>query len=432
MTAPRPKPPGRLSANRAFRLLWAGQSVNELGSFISMVALPLLAVSHLNASTLDVGALEAVQWIPAVVIGLPAGALVDRSHHRRHIMMAANLGQAAALASVPVTAAAGVLSLFTLLAAAFAAGLFGVFFQTAYSPFLRAIVPPDQLVAANGRLQSSWSAAQVSGPAIGGVLVQVIGAANAVIADAASFLISLVSLWAIRADEPLTSAPSRQSVRTQIRGGLHHLGADPLLRTMAIVGALANLLLTAIGAVEIVFLVRSVGVTAGGVGVLLATSGIGGLAGALSASPIERWLGTPLTARSALACTAPFALLIPLTYRGAALVFFALGAFAASFGISVVSIMFASLRQATCPPHLLGRVGASSQLLTAVTIPVGAIAGGILGQHIGNRSAILVGAIAYTAVGLAASMSPLRRAPELRLPGREHAPREVPEELSAG
>ncbi len=405
-----------LWANRAFRWLWIGQSGNALGSFVSVVALPLVAVGRLRAPTFDVAALEAIEWLPALLIGLPVGALVDRSHHTRRIMMLANLGQAAALGSVPVTAALGVLSMPTLFLAALAAGLAGVFFQTAYSPYLRELVPTAQLMTANSRLQASQSTAQLTGPALGGLLVQLVGAATAVLVDAASFLFSWLCLWAVRTKTaPLPEAEPRALLR-DIADGIQALWRDRLLGTLAVTTALANLLLTAMGAVEIVFLVRDVHVSSAAVGLLLTSSGVGGLVGALAAGRVERRFGTAGTARAALAVTAPFALLLSVARPGPSIALFVLGGFMASFGIAIAGITFLSLRQTVCPPRLLGRVSAGSRLLMSATIPAGALLGGVLGEHIGTRATLLVTAIAYSAVGVAAMASPLRHAPHLGEP----------------
>lgn len=161
------------------------------------------------------------------------------------------------------------------------------------------------------------------------------------------------------------------------------------------VAALANLLLTSIGAVEIVFLVRVAGVTARTVGVMFAAGGAGGLAGALSASRIDRRVGTHRVARCAIASTAPFALLLPWAHRGPTLALFGLGAFAAIFGIVLATVTFATIRQTCCPPELLGRVLAGSRLLIAITIPLGALAGDTVGQYLGPRTAILGSVIGY-------------------------------------
>ncbi len=146
---------------------------------VSSIALPLLAIDRLHATTVEVALLEAVEWLPALLIGLPVGILVDR-HVPRVLMLGANLGQAAAMASVPLAAALGRLNLALLLGAAAAAGLFAVFFQTAYSPYVRHLVGAPDLVEANARLQAGASVAAVSGPGLGGALVQAVGAASAV------------------------------------------------------------------------------------------------------------------------------------------------------------------------------------------------------------------------------------------------------------
>jgi MFS family permease len=394
--------------NRAFRLFWVGQSVNQLGSFVSTIALPLLAVGRLHASTVDVALLEAVQWIPAVLIGLPVGALVDRGRRHRRIMMFANIGQAASLASVPLTAAAGVISVATLLGAATATGLFEVFFTTAYQPYVRELVPTEQLVTANSRLQSSQSVAQISGPSIGGVLVQLVGAATSVMVDAASFLVSWLCLWAVHADETTPVDRPRRPMLADIADGIRTLWQDRVLATVATVSASANLLLTAIGAVEIVFLVRAVHLSSGAVGAVITAGGVGGLIGALLADRISARFGIAATARAALAVTAPFTLLMPLARPGPVLGLFVLAQFVAVAGIAVASVTLTSIRQSVCPPDRLGRVSAGSRLLMSATIPTGALVGGVLGQQFGTRTALLIGAAGYTVVGLAALAGPLR------------------------
>jgi predicted MFS family arabinose efflux permease len=386
--------PGVSSWRGSLRVFVVGQTVNGLGSMVSSVALPLLAVYRLGATTFEVGALEAVEWIPAVVLGLLAGALVDRHHqHCRAIMMAANLGQAAAVAAVPVTAATGALSFGVLLGAAVTAGVFGVFFAAGYQPFLRTLVPEDAYVSATSALQAGRSTARISGPALGGALVGAIGATSTLITDAASFLVSFASLILVTTttSQPAAVAPTDRpgALRRQIRDGLTHLRADKLLLTIAGASAGANLWLTAIGAVEVVFLVRDVHVPAAAIGALFALSGVGGLAGALAVRRLTKRIGLSRIARGALAATAPAALLIPLTQHGAGVVLFALAAPVVSFGIAMASITFHTLQLERCPPTLLGRVTASSRVLTAATIPTGALAGGALGQLLGPRPALL-------------------------------------------
>jgi predicted MFS family arabinose efflux permease len=395
-------------ARHRLRLFVAGQGVNGLGSMISSVALPLVAVDRLHASTFVVGLLEAVEWIPAVMIGVPAGALLDRSQARsRSIMMAANVGQAAATAVVPATAAAGLLDLPVLLAAAVTTGFFTVFFQAGYAPYLRSLVPADGYASATAQLQAAQSAARLTGPAVAGALAEAVGAAATVLADAGSFLISFLSL----ALSPPTRSPppsptNPQPLRSQILDGLSHLGASPLLRTLATATATANLFLTAIGAIEIPFLVRDVGASAVWIGGLFALGGTGGLAGSLLLTRAAHRFGLEPIARTAIAITAPAALLIPLTHHGAAIAFFAIAAPPTSFGIALASASFLTLRLHHTPPELQARISAASRTLTAATIPIGALLGGALAQLLGNRTALLLLAAGYLTFGLSLLRNP--------------------------
>lgn len=399
----------RRGLGRPFRLFLAGQTVNGAGSMVSAVALPLVAVARLHASTFDVGLLEAVEWVPAVIIGLHVGALIDRCQHRaRAIMMAANLGQAAAVAAVPVAAGGGVLTLPVLLAAAVAAGMFGVFFQTGYSPYLRELVPPDDYVTANSALQAGRAAGRISGPALGGALVEIVGSATTLLADAASFVVSFASLLAINTPSRVVLPSPRRPLLKEVTEGLRYLRDTPLLLTIAAATATANLFLTALGAVEIVFLVRTVHVPAGIIGALFAAGAIGGLAGALIARKLTSRVGTERIARTALAVTAPAAVLIPLAHHGLTVALFAIGGFVVSFGLALVSIALTSLRLLHTPSELQARMTSSSRVLTAATIPAGALLGGTLGQLIGTRPTLYALAGAYTAFGFILLRSPLK------------------------
>jgi predicted MFS family arabinose efflux permease len=392
-----------------FRLFLVGQTVNGLGSMVTAVALPLVAVQRLHASTFDVGLLEAVEWVPALVIGLHVGALIDRHQHRaRTVMMAANLGQAAALAAVPIAASSDVLTFGVLLGVALTAGMFGVFFQTGYFPFLRELVPTDDYIAANSRLQAGRAAGSISGPALGGALVEIVGSATTLLADAASFVVSFISLVAVKPPRRVAVPIARRPLLKEVAEGLRYLRDSPLLLTIATATALANLFLTAIGAVEIVFLVRAVHVPDGIIGALFAASGTGGLTGALIAHQLISRVGLERIARTALAITAPAALLIPLAHHGLAVSLFAIGGFVVSFGLALAGIALTSLRLLHTPADLQGRMTSSSRFLIAATIPAGALLGGTLGQLIGNGPALYAMAAAYTAFGVTLLRSPLQ------------------------
>jgi predicted MFS family arabinose efflux permease len=400
-----------LRSDRRFRRFWVGQTVNNLGSTVSTLALPLVAVDRLHASTLMVALLEAVEWLPALLIGLFVGVLVDR-RAPRSLMIGANLGQALAIGSVPLAAALGVLSLPLLLGATALAGLVGVFFQGAYSPYVRFLVATDDLVEANSRLQASQSLASVSGPSLGGALVQTLSAATAVMLDAASFLVSALFLWLSGPVTTNRAGSAPKSIGKEISEGTRYLVTSPALLTLTGVTTIANLFLSAIGAIEIVFLVRVVGLPAGLVGVLFTVGGAGGLLAALMGRRAIMKVGTRRTARFGLLFSAPFSLFLPLAHPGSDVAFFAFGSFLVTFGIVIESVAVITMRQSLCPVELVGRVGGASRLATSASVPLGALIGGVLGQEVGTRAAMAILAAGYVFAGLAVAMSPLRRAPD--------------------
>lgn len=395
-------------SSRPLRLFVTGQAVNALGSAVSSVVLPLVAVDRLHASTLVVGGLEALEWAPAVLLGLPVGALVDRRQSRaRTVMMVANLGQATALSLVPASAAAGALSVRVLMVAAVAAGLCTVPFQAGYAPYLRTLIDGEDYLRANAQVRGAQSAAMLVGPAVSGALVEAIGSPTAVLSDAVSFLVSFASLAALRGQRvPAPAAGPTPPLVVQVKAGLAHLWGDPLLRALTWATASVNLFLTAIGALEVVFLVRQVHASARWVGLLLAFGAAGGVVGSLVAGRVSRRAGLRAVARASVAATAPATLLMPLTSHGAGMIFFAIAGPPANLGIALVSVSFQTLRLEHCPPRLQARVSSASRAVTALTIPAGALLGGTLGQFFGNRVGLLVLASAYSALGLVLLFGP--------------------------
>jgi MFS family permease len=180
-----------------FVKLWAGQSVSRLGTEVSRLALPLVAIDVLHASTFEVGALTAMETLPFLLVGLPAGAWVDRMRRRR-VLITADVGRCAALVSIPLASSLGALTIGQLYAVALLAGVLTVFFDVAYQSYLPALVDRDELMEGNAKLAASDAGAQVAGPSVGGFLIHAVGAATAVLADACSYVVSFVSLLMIR------------------------------------------------------------------------------------------------------------------------------------------------------------------------------------------------------------------------------------------
>jgi MFS family permease len=379
---------GGLLRKRDFRLFWIGETVNQLGSAMALIGVPLLAVLYLHAGTFEVGALAAAAYLPWLVIGLPAGAWVDRLPPRP-LMIACDLASAALYASVPISYVVGVLTIGQLLVVQLLAGAFAGVFGTAYQVNLPSLVTPGELAEANAKLQAGSSASSLGGRGLSGVVAQVVGATAALVFNAASFLVSAACLLAIRAPERRPATPRQaSSLRREVAEGMAFVFRDPYLRPLTLFAGLANFALDAFAALVVVFLVRVVGLDAGWTGALTALPGLGGLLAAFIARPIIARIGSSRGLLLATIGALPFALLIPLAERGPRLALFAAGILIAGAGVTMSNIVIATFRQSYCPPDLLGRVTATMRFVTVGTSPFGALAGGAAGTWLGARDAL--------------------------------------------
>jgi predicted MFS family arabinose efflux permease len=275
------------------------------------------------------------------------------------------------------------------------------------------VVARADLPEANAKLLGSASLAQFVGPGIGGALVQAVRAPFALIADAASYLVSLAALLLIRTPEPRTEKHDRPPVRAAIAEGARFVRHDPLLRTMTIAPAVSNFCFTGFEAIVVLFLVRSVHLPPAAVGLLLGLVSVGSVVGALVARPVGRRIGTARTVWVSSVATAPLALLMAATTRGPGLVLFVVGHVGLLIGILVYNVTISAFRQAYCPPEMLGRVIASMRFLVFGTIPLGALTAGALAGTIGIRPAVLVMLVGNLASSALLYASPLRRMRDL-------------------
>ncbi|MFF9900095.1 MFS transporter [Streptomyces longispororuber] len=405
---------GLLRRHRDFRLLWCGETAGKFGASVTGVAMPLVAVSTLHASTFEVGLLSAAAWAPWLIIGLPVGAWVDRLR-RRPIMLAAAAVSLVLFAGVPVAAWASRLSIGLLLAVALLTGTAAVFFQTAYTAYLPTILEPGDQPEGNAKLHGSASAAQIAGLGSGGLIAQVAGAVNGMFANAATFLVSLLCLAGIRHREPRVTRTEHRhtSLASEVREGLRLIAYDPWFRTFTLFGAASNLALMGYQSIHVVFLVRSVGLTPGTVGVLIAATSAGGVAGAFAARRVAHRIGTARATLLFELGLPTLGLLIPLTVGGAGILLFVAGGFSVSAGVVAGNIIKASFQQRYCPPDLLGRLTASTAFLSYGAIPIGALLGGVLGTALGLRTAMAITTAGIPLAALILFFSPIRRSRDL-------------------
>lgn len=396
-----------LSVHRDFRLLWAGQSVSDMGTAVSTLVLPLVAVVTLHASAFEVGVLSALEWLPWLLIGLPSGAWVDRVR-ARPMLVWTDVVRLGSIVSVPVAAAFGVLRIGQLLVAAFVTGFATVLFQVAYQAYLPRLVEEIDLPEGNAKLQGSQAVAGVAGPGLGGLLVHLTRAPFALFADAASYLVSVLALLAIRTPERAPGPVTSRSLRAEIAEGARYVRADPLLRVLTIAPAIANFFFIGVQAITVLFLVRAVHVAPGTVGVLVALVGLGAVLGAVLARRVGRLVGTSRALWLVTALTAPFALLIPFTTRGVGLLLFVVGNVIPLAGVLVYNVTIGAFRQAYCPSAILGRVVASMRFVLFGTMPLGALSAGALASAFGPRTAIWVLTAGTVLPAVVLTASPLR------------------------
>jgi MFS family permease len=413
--------------HKDFMCLWAGQTVSSLGSTITREALPYTAILTLNATPLQMGLLGAAGSAPLLLFGLLAGAWVDRLP-RRPVMVVADLGRALLLLSIPLAYLIGWLGIVQLCAVAALVGILTVFFDTAYQAYLPALVEREQLVEGNSKLGLSGSLAEISGPPLGGVLVQLIGGPITVLLDAVSFLVSALSLGRIGAIEPAPSAPASHNgadgdtfttLRASMFAGLLAIAADPLLRPLAISTAIRSFFGWFFGAIYGLYAIHTLGLSTMMVGLTVACGGLGAFLGSLLVRPLARRLGIgPAIVVGRLVEAGGFAL---LWLAGAApvlaLPLLVVAQIVGDLGDSAATINQLSLRQAVTPERLLGRVNAGMSVLGQGVGTLGMLTGGLLAGVIGLHATVAVAVLGILAGNLWLVFTPLRRVREL--PGAE-------------
>ena len=399
-----------LGANWDFLRLWAAQTVSFVGSQVTLVALPLTAVLSLQASPAQMGMLRAVELAPALLIGLVAGAWVDRVR-RRPILIVADIGRALLLGAVPLAAYLGILAIGQLYAVAFLVGILTVFFDVAHLSLLPALVPADRLIEGNSKLEVSRSVAMVAGPGLAGLLVQLVTAPLAIAVDALSFLGSALFLLRIRTPEQAPAVSSRRrSILADVADGLRAVWGQPLLRAMALSLCVFNLFYSMVGAVYVLFVVRELHLTPGVLGLIYAVGSLGFLLGATFASrAARRWGVGPTIVWGAGVSDAAF-LLVPLAggASAAAAAILIAAQMLATVGGPMTAINQLSLRQTITPAHILGRVNATMRVISLGAAPLGALLAGGIGGLLGLRPALAIGALGLQLGFLVLLLSPLR------------------------
>ena len=415
--------PELLRDNRQFRTFFAGQAISLVGDQISLIALPLVAVLALDATPAQMGYLVTAALLPNLLFSLHAGAWVDRGGRRRQVMIVADLGRAAALASVPIAYAFGALTFAQLYAVGFATGLLSVFFYVSYSALFVALVPRERYVEGNSLLHGSRALSAVVGPSLGGALVQLLTAPVALAADALSFVASAASLARIRPQEP----PTEPAESGHLSAGMRYIAGSRAIRASLAATATINFFNFVFFALIILYANRYLGVGPGALGLVLGLGAAGAVIGALITGRVSRRIGIgPTYVVGCILFPLPL-VLVPLAGGPRWLVLTCLFAaeFGSGLGVMLLDISSGSIMAALIPDRLRSRVAGAYMVVNYGVRPVGAFLGGVLGSAIGVRTTLWIAVVGGLLGFLWLLPSPIPRMHEL--PATEE-----PDEQAAG
>lgn len=380
-----------------FRRLWLGQTISVFGDQITLLGLPLVAVLVLGAEAAEMGYLTAAGLLPHLLFSLPAGAWLDRVQRRRRLMIAADLGRAALVASIPVAYVMGVLSMAQLYLVGFLTGSLAVAFDLSWNTVFVAVTRRERYVEAMALLNGSRSLAWVGGPTLGGLLVQVLGAPLAMLADGLSYLGSVLFLRRIEATEPPIEH-EEGTLRERLLAGLSFIFRDEIMRPTLLAAATINLFNFAFSALLILYATTTLGVEPGVLGLALGAGAVGGVIGAIVASRVGRRIG--LGPAYALGCVLFPLPLVLVPTAGAEMAMpvilglLLLAVFGAGLGVMILDINVGAVISARTPDRIRARAGGAFRFINYGIRPIGALLGGTLGAAIGVRETLFVVTIA--------------------------------------
>jgi len=399
--------------HRDFLLLWSAQGISAIGSRITRTALPMAAILVADASAYELGLLAVALSLPGVLVASVAGGWVDR-HRRRPLLITTDLIRAVALAAIPLAAFRHELSLPVLYAVAAITGVCTVLFNLADHVFITDLVSRKRLLDANGKRSAVDSVAEISGPALGGALVALWTAPLAILADAATFVVSAFLIGRIRKVEARPKPVAATSFGDDVRTGIQVVFRTPAVRTLFCAMTIFTLCGSFMASLYTLFALRDLGLSPAQLGVAIGCGGVGGLIGAALAAPAAARWGTRRTLLGSLALTAVMQAFIPLApaVPWIAMLFLIASQVVGDGAMTVYLVNETTLRQQLLPQEALGRSAATWQVAAGLLTPAGALLGALLAEAFGLRPTLWV-----LAAGFAAALLWLLAA-RSTLPGR--------------
>ncbi|MEV4131799.1 MFS transporter [Dactylosporangium sp. NPDC049742] len=389
--------------NRDFALVWGGESISLLGSEISVIALPSLAVLVFGEGALGVGLLIALQWIPFVLLAPVMGVLTDRLN-RRMMMQISNLARFLILGSLPLLWALDGLTITHLYVAAVLKGIFDVVFQLAYQAYLPQLLPREDLVDGNAKTQLSRSVALIFGRSAGGALVGALGAARAITADAVTYLFAGLSLMLVKFKEPAPQPRPGgvQATLKDLRGGVSMTFGNRLLRYLTLMATFGNTAVSMVLAMIIVFGYQDLHLSAAQIGLVLGVGGTPVILGAILSRRINERLGMGRTLLLTHSMLVVAFLLLPFAQFGntaTAVTILIISQGISSFTTPVGNVGVMTLIQKATPPQAMGRVGGVALPFVWGANAAGPLLGSAIAVAFANVTAFyLAAALAVVAV----------------------------------
>ena len=406
--------PDLLAENAAFRGLWLAQSISLVGDQVSLLALPLVAVLTLHAGPAEMGYLVAAELVPSLLFSMHAGLWADRRGDRRGLMIATDVGRAALLATIPVAAVLGVLSMTQMYVVAFLVGSLTVLFWVSYNALFVVLVPREQFITGGSLLNGSRAVSYMAGPSIGGLLVQALTAPLAVGVDALSFAASAIFTHGIDSPEPQPEPGGSGGVMA----GLRFIARNPIMRASLGATATINLFNFMFFALWILFATRTLHANAGALGLVIGAGAIGSVIGSVVTGAVQRRVGVgPTFAIGCVLFPAPL-MLVPLAggARPLVLSMLFLAEFFSGLGVMMLDITGGAISAALVPARLRSRVAGSYMVVNYGVRPIGSLAGGLMGATLGLRPAVWVATVGAVAGVLWLLPSPIMRLRELPEP----------------
>ncbi|MEA2494422.1 MAG: hypothetical protein QOJ29_2333 [Thermoleophilaceae bacterium] len=390
-------PESNLWRNRDFVKLWGSETISQLGSQITVFALPLTAILTLHATAAELGFVTAAQFAAIFAVTLFAGVWLD-AHQRRPVLFAANLGRAAIIGLVPVLFAFDALTIPLLCVIALVGGVLTAMFDVAYIVYMPSLVRKENLVDANAKLEATYSIAEIGGPGLGGALVQVFTAPAALLIDAVTYLLAAFGVGSIRRPEPVPPVrENRAGVWAEIRDGFRTTLGDPILRPLVAVSAWFNMFERVVLMLYLLYGVRTLHLSPGLLGAVMAAGSLGALAGTAVASRAGRRAGVGRTVTASILLGAVALALLPVAHGDSKTLACAVlisGFVFYGFGLAVFNVFSLTIRAMIIPQDLFGRVTATYKFISHGTLPLGGLVGGLLAVAFGVREAMAIAVVA--------------------------------------